>query len=270
MHGRSTRVKQNVVAFLPAKAGVGATTVAINTAARLSSIFGKRVLVCEGDMHSGVIAELLRLEPKASMQQTLESADGAETLIWPRHVCHKDGVDFLLARREHNRSLHRWHDYHHLLSFISNRYDYVVFDLPELIDDAAAEVVQSARNVYLTTTPEILSLHLARQRAAELREAGVDSSSLRIVVNRRHHTDFAARHIEEVLDCPVEFELPNDYPAVQAATAGNTFVDRHTALGRAYSKAAGAIANEARPQTQKRSLFGFLRRYDERLVAQRG
>jgi len=276
VNARRGRHKENVVAILPAKAGGGATTIAMNAAARLAGVFGKRVLVCESDLHSGVIAELLGLKANASMQQTLESADSAETLIWPRHVCHKDGVDFLLTRRGNNAYRPRWHDYHHLLSFVSPRYDTVLVDMPDQIDDATAEVVQCAKRVYVTTTPEILSLCLAHERIAELRAMGVDATNIRVIVNREHSTEMQSRQIEEILKCPVELVIPNDYPAVRAAALARTFVDGRTTLGRSYEKFAGLMASGYRPlpvAVTKPSLFGFMRparRYAESLAVQRG
>jgi Flp pilus assembly CpaE family ATPase len=267
---------ENVIAMLPAKAGGGATTIAINAAARLARMSGKRVLVCESDLRSGVIAELLGLKPNASMQQALEFADNAETLIWPRHICHKSGVDFLLTRREQTIYQPRWHDYHHLLSFASQRYDTVIVDMPDRINDATAEVVQCAKRVYVTTTPEILSLSLAKERIAELHAIGVDSSSLRVIVNRQHSSDMQSRQIEEILNCPVELVIPNHYSGVRAATLARTFVDDQTTLGRAYEKCAGLIASGYRPvlaAENKSSLFGFLRparRYAETMAMQRG
>ena len=47
----------NVTAILPAKAGGGATTIAINAATSLARSFGKRVLVVECDLQSGTIGE---------------------------------------------------------------------------------------------------------------------------------------------------------------------------------------------------------------------
>ena len=85
-----------------------------------------------------------------------------------------------------------------------------------------------------------------------------------------------SRQIEEILNCPVELAIPNDYPAVRAATLARTFVDSGTSLGRAYEKCAGLIANGYRPlpvAANKHSLFGFMRparRYAETMAVQRG
>lgn len=275
VHSKAVRRRENVIAMMPAKAGCGATTITINIAARLAGTLQRRVLVCESDLRSGVIAELLGLQTKAPIQETLRSAESAEALIWPRHICNKAGIDFLLTRRTGTQYQPRWHDYFHLLSFAAKRYDNVVFDLPELIDDATAEVVQAASKVYLIATPELLSLDLAHQRLADLREAGVDASNIRVLVNRHHNSEMKAHQIEEILDCPVEMLLPNNYPAVHAATAANTFVDSRTELGRSYQKCAAIIARGNRPEftKPKGGLFGFLRparRYEESLAIQRG
>ena len=124
VRGNCDRPLQNVIAILPAKAGGGASTIAINTAQRLAHCFGKRVLVAECDLNSGTIAETLGLIPRESTARTLESADAAETLMWPRHVCRKDGVDFMLTAREWHGYRPTWHDHHHLLSFVAERYDW--------------------------------------------------------------------------------------------------------------------------------------------------
>src|SRR5579872_6720674 len=215
------RPYENIAAILPAKAGGGASTIAVNTAGQLGRRFGKRVLVAECDLRSGAIAETLDLQPKVSMGQTLQLADSAETLIWTRHVCSKDGVDFLLTAREPDGYRPEWHDYHHLLSFVSKKYDFVIFDLPELINSATSEVVRAAKTVYVMTTPEFISLKLARQRLAELRSAGATPQAVRILVNRHHSSDPSPDEIADLLECPVELAIPNDYRTVQAAAQAN-------------------------------------------------
>ena len=60
-------VLENLFAFLPAKAGSGCTTIALNTAGYLAGAAGrtrqvKKVLLIEGDLHSGVISVLLDIK----------------------------------------------------------------------------------------------------------------------------------------------------------------------------------------------------------------
>src|SRR5580698_2332671 len=60
IHGSEVPVEQNLVAFLPAKAGNGCTTVALNAAGCLANTLGKKVLLIESDLNSPVLAVLLR------------------------------------------------------------------------------------------------------------------------------------------------------------------------------------------------------------------
>jgi hypothetical protein len=46
-------------------------------------------------------------------------------------------------------------DYLHLLSFAMTRYDVVVVDLPEVVNDATEAIVRQAQSIYLLSTPEM-------------------------------------------------------------------------------------------------------------------
>ena len=99
------------------------------------------------------MAESLGLVPQLSLAETLTLADMAVTLIWPRHVRRKDNVDFLLSSRAITKTAPAWHGYHHLLPFLSARYDHVLIDLPELVDHANEYVLKTASRVFIATTP---------------------------------------------------------------------------------------------------------------------
>ena len=52
----------NLYAFIPAKAGGGATTLALNTAGHLPHAFKQKVLVVQSDLRSGVLSEIVRAQ----------------------------------------------------------------------------------------------------------------------------------------------------------------------------------------------------------------
>jgi pilus assembly protein CpaE len=252
VHSVSLRPHKNVYAIMPAKGGSGASTIAINVAAQFAQYRDQRVLVADCDLRSGTIAECLGLRPEQSIGKTLSDADAAETLIWSHHVRRKAGIDFLLTTRERTGFDPEWHSYHHLLSFVARRYEHIFIDLPEVVTDATAEVVQSAETVYVVTTPEMLSLQLARQRIDELQAVQVERSRIKILVNRWHKEDLKPREIAEILDCPVAFAIPNDYREVSNAVAARSFVEPNNKLGRAYRAWASAIIGEPVPPAKER------------------
>jgi pilus assembly protein CpaE len=247
VHSVSLRPYKNVYAIMPAKGGSGASTIAINLAAQFAQFRNQRVLVADCDLRSGTIAESLDLRPEQSICKTLSDADAAETLIWSQHVRRKAGIDFLLTNRQQTGLDPEWHSYSHLLSFVAPRYERVLVDLPEVVNDATAEIVQSAETVYVVTTPEMLSLRLARQRIDELQGVQVERARIKILVNRWHKEDLKPREIAEILDCPVAFALPNDYREVSNAVAARSFVEPDNKLGRAYRSWAGSIVGSPAP-----------------------
>ena len=256
---------RNVSVFIPSKAGAGASTTVINVAAHLAAARSRRVLVAECDLRSGTMSEHLNLRPQQSIGQTLSCADSAEALIWPRHVSTSDGVDFLLTDRDHQARRPEWHSYYHLLAFIASRYEHVLLDLPELVNDATAEAVRSANRVYLVTTPDILALHLARQRLRELTGVGVQASKIGVILNREQAGCLGKAEVAEFLGCEVVCGFPNDDRAVIRAMLQNSAVDSRTTLGRAYGSFAsllgeGATIHPWPVQSHKRSLWELLGR----------
>ena len=262
IHAKNPKPLKNVFAILPARAGGGASTIAMNTAAFSARLFQKKVLIAECDLRSGTLADRLNLKPQQSTGQTLACADAASSLIWPRHICRKEGVDLLLTTRDRRECRPEWHSYYHLLSFVSTRYDCILFDFPELINDATVEVVQSAAAVYIVTTQEFLSLRLGLERIQEEESAGVERSRIRILVNRFQSGDVPCDQIAQILGCEVACVFPEDSRGAADAIAANSFVDAHTRLGSAYRSFAGIIAGEnCRPpgEEKKRSFFEAFR-----------
>lgn len=232
---------ENVVAILPSKAGSGASTIAMNVARQLASSFHKSVAVMDCDLRSGTIAESLGLAPQLSLIETLNLADMAMSLIWPRHVRRRDNIDFLLSNRAISKAAPDWHAYHHLLPFLSARYDHVLIDLPELIDDAIAFVLKTASRVCIATTPDVLAVTLAQQRISEIEAARVDPGKIQILVNGWQSGDLQPKAIAKALGYPVEAVFPKDSRAVSAAVENQTFVSSGSRLAQAYRTFAGSL-----------------------------
>jgi MinD-like ATPase involved in chromosome partitioning or flagellar assembly len=248
---------ENVIAILPSKAGSGSSTIAMNLANQLASSFNKSVVVMDCDLRSGTMAESLGLVPQVSLAETLTLADMAVTLIWPRHVRRKDGVEFLLSSRAITKAAPAWHSYHHLLPFLSARYDHVLIDLPELTDDATEYVLKIASRVFIATTPDVLAVTLAAQRIHEIEAAGVDPAKIRILLNAWQPGDLASSDISEALDHPVQVVFPKDDRAVGAAIANHTFVSSRK-LAQAYRSFAGSLTRSADPPARSNVIGSLL------------
>src|SRR5450432_877279 len=257
--------QENLVAFLPAKAGSGASTVATNVAGYLASEpLSKKTLLIDGDLHSGLISVALGINHPYSILDALENASQLDYSYWMKCVASGDRLDALVSDRTKRETLPSWTNYHHLLDFAALRYDEILVDLPEVVNDATVEIVRRAKRVFVVCTPEQASLTLAPQRCRELERRGISPDKIGVLINRWHRGDPAVKEVERQLKRHVSGVFGNDYATVRNAASGHTFVNQDSKLGQSFAAFARAIAGTP----DARARFGFLRALGARSIPQ--
>jgi Flp pilus assembly CpaE family ATPase len=258
VHKLRSGTQENLLAFLPAKAGSGCTTVALNTAGCLVGL-GKKVLMIEGDLNSGVLPILVNASAPGSLLDVLEKSSQIDYSLWSSCTVHRLGLDLLMAGRA--KPLPSWNNYYHLLEYVQSRYDNVIVDLPEVANDATEEILKRARFAFIVCTPELPALKLAQRRCRELESRDVLPSRIGIIVNRCHDTDVKERDIEQTLEHGVAAIFPNDYPAVQNATINSRMVDPATQLGKTFLSLAKLVAGvpELESEAAPKSVLHYLK-----------
>lgn len=241
LHHSCGVLEEKLLSFLPAKAGSGCTTVVANTAAALARL-GRKVLVIEADLRSGVLPFLLDLRVRHSLQGLLSDSSAIDSFRVHNCVEQAHEVDWLLSSRAIDAPLPCWYDYFRLLEAVRPRYDFILVDLPELVNAATVEFVRRSRRVYAVCTPELLSMRLCQQRLAELEHWSVPTERTQLVVNRWHADDLAPAEVERTIGRPVAQILPNSYPAVRAAATEGRPVDPESRLGQVYAEFASRVA----------------------------
>jgi MinD-like ATPase involved in chromosome partitioning or flagellar assembly len=234
VHQLQGGIHENLVAFLPGKAGSGASTVILHTAGVITREMKRRVLVIEGDLHSGLLSAMLQVEPKYSIREALAESSQAGSLTWQRFITSSGGVDFLLTKTAVKEPVPSWSHYLQVLRFACPKYDFVMVDLPEIVNSATAEVVRRARATYVVSTPEFASLKLSQQRCNELEQWGVEPSRIHALLNRGHKSDIGPKDAEQILGCAVAATFPNDYKAIRRAITEAGSIDMRSELGQAY------------------------------------
>ncbi len=251
-----TRAHENVIAFLPAKAGSGATTTALNVAAALAREWHKKILILESDLHSGLLPVLLRLDPQQSIVDALELSDSLDDSVWDRLVTKAQGLDLLPTPWGRNTWRFTPWEYHRLLAFASPRYDFVIVDLPEVVNDCTEAIVTRAARVHIVCTAENSSVFLARRRIHELEARTVRNDRVRVLLNR-HQEGESLEEIEMLIGRKLGGALPNDYAQVRAATAAGRVVDPDCDLGRAYRRFAAELAGiDLMPESEESGAVG--------------
>ena len=79
-----------VFSFLPAKAGVGTSTVALNASAAVSRHPDTNVLLCDLDLNSGMLRFMLKLDNQHSIVEAAERASSLDENLWPHLVTSVD------------------------------------------------------------------------------------------------------------------------------------------------------------------------------------
>ena len=243
IEGHASAVANNVVAFLPGKAGSGATTTALNVAAALVRDWKQQVLLLEADHHSGALAFLLDLDPESfSLQDALANAEWLDDSAWARLPSRFAGIELLPGRRASKEEpVSRW-QYHRLLTFVRSRYDIVLVDLGEIVPEGPEAFITQARDVFVVCTPEKASLNLARRRMHQLQSQGVNEKRLHVVMNRCWDRNARWADAEAILERSISVFLPEDELELRRAAQDSRLIRRESALGRAFSSFAQVMA----------------------------
>jgi MinD-like ATPase involved in chromosome partitioning or flagellar assembly len=204
-------------AFQPAKPGSGATTTALFVAHILATLAEKRVLLLECDLHAGPISMLFNFQPTYSIMDALEDSHRLTDESWNDMVTHIGGIDVLSSvSRLGVRRVSPW-GYQRLLSFVRGRYDVIIGDLPEVVNDATEVVARAAQTVFVVTAPSSPSLYLAARRRYDLEARGVAASKVKYIVNRKAFDRAIPREAGWAIDAEKIAAIPADPSLVDAS-----------------------------------------------------
>jgi len=259
VHRKRPVTHGNILVFVPAKAGGGCSTVLLNTAAALTGILNQRTLLIEADRRSGVLSILLNLRPAKGLAEALGHAAEMTGIEWHQYYKTAFGMQLLLADPAQRGSLPSWADYYHLLRFVEKQYDFVFADMPEIVNQASAELVRSARGVFVVCTPEVPSLKMASYRCAELEACEIPAQNLHIVLNRWESDRLSVSAVEGILGRSVFATVPNDYARVTQAIMDSHLVASDSDFAESCRQLARKVSGLPEAP-QPRSKFDLLKR----------
>ena len=244
--------------FLPAKAGLGCSTIVWQTALRLARDLHQRTLTLDADLRSGTLSLMLNRDFEGSTQSALRAIRDCEEHRLSQSVTSAGGADWILSTRQPLDVLPDWTQYHALLQHFSSRYDVLLADLPELINEATAELVLRAHRVFLVTTQELIPLKLAEQRLRDFETWGVHPDRVHLLLNRWHRHDLDHGEIASFLHLPVRHTFPNNYPEIRRTLKHGIPVPDSNSLGRAYRDFASSLLETTTAAAPAASSAGLL------------
>ncbi len=250
----------HIFSFLPSKAGVGASTLALNVSAALARRQDSRVLLSDFDLNSGMMRFLFKLKNDYSVLDAVERSNAMDENLWPQLVTHIHRMDVLHAGRVNPSIRIEGAQVRNLIHFMRCNYDALCFDLSGNLERYSLDIMHESRRILMVCTPEVPSLHLAREKMQFLKTVDLDGR-VGVVLNRVHKKPVLGKaEVEEILGVPVIATLANDYPGVTRATAAGAPVDANSELGKNYTKFAADLIETHIPQpaaSKKRFLQFF-------------
>jgi pilus assembly protein CpaE len=221
MAGRGeTRSEGQVIAFMPAKGGAGATFLATSFAHAVS-MRGKRVAIIDLNLHLGDAAIFVSDQPVTStladLVQQEQRLDGALLESMMIHCAERLWV---LASPETPESAVgvRAETVARIVALAKSRFDFVVLDLGRVPDAVTLRALDAARIVYLVAQGTLPFLHDGKRLITLLRELGYPQDKLQLVINRvEKGGDLTPADVRRTMNFAAAREIPNSYAAVAYA-----------------------------------------------------
>jgi len=253
----------DLYAFLPAKPGVGSSTIAISTSCALAEELDARTLLLDCDLAAGVTKFLLKIGNTSSIVNAMNHADNLDEDMWSQMVVKWGKLDVLHAGELDPPTNLCASSLDRVLALARAEYDTICADLASSLDPFTVQIMREARQILMVTTPELVPLHLAADRLRHLTELGLGDKVI-LLLNRKNpaRKGLSDSEVSQLVGLPIAHRFSNDYPVVQNAILEGTPVSHRSSLGQsildlARSLAPRAAKREATPLEHRRFLEFF-------------
>ncbi|MBZ5607340.1 MAG: hypothetical protein LAP38_03715 [Acidobacteriia bacterium] len=232
----------DLYAFLPAKPGVGSSTIAISTSCALAHELNVRTLLLDCDLAAGVTRFLLKLGNSSSIVNVLAKAESLDEDLWSQMVGKWDGLDVLHAGELDPPTRLSEASLDEVLSLARAQYDTICADLASSMDPFSVQIMREARRIFMVTTPELVPLHMAADRLRHLNELGL-RDKVSLLLNRKSpvRTGLTDGEVAQLVGLPIAHRFWNDYPVVQSAILDGTPVSYRSSLGQSIMDLARSL-----------------------------
>jgi pilus assembly protein CpaE len=230
-----------VFSFIPSKAGVGTSTIALNFSVAMSRLPNANVLLSDFDLNSGMVRFMLKLDNSYCVTDAAEHSLDMDESMWPSMVTTIDRMDVLHAGKLNPDFRIEPTQIRHLMEFMRRNYSILCFDLSGNLEKYSLEIMHESKKIFLVCTPEIPSLHLAREKYVYLKQLDL-GDRVAVLLNRAQKRPLITpQQIEQLLGLPVHMTFPNDYHGVQRAVTDGRWVDSGSDLGKQFNALAQSM-----------------------------
>lgn len=213
------QTRAQLLAFMGAKGGCGATALASQMGALLANTFSRRTLLVDLHQDFGDAALYLKLtKARYHFFELMENIDRLDADFLQSFLMkHSSGLDLIPAPEGANttRDLPPNGALSQTLDFLRPRYEFILADLPPALSAENLVVIQNCDQLYLITVAEVAAVRNVVRQLEHLRQEGVAREKVRVVLNRYHKKNVITdAQIERAIGQKIFWRVPNQYPQV--------------------------------------------------------
>ena len=202
------------------KGGNGTTTIAVNLADALVRFHGKKVALVDLVLSHGDVTMFFNVNPSYSIIDLAKNAQKADyDFLHTLLVKHSSGVYILadppMIEDAEHISAGQVKD---VLDTLRSMFDFIIVDTPHQFDERTLTALEMSETILLVSLLNLPSLRNTQKCLDLFGRIGLRDERVRLVLSRYLPNDEIPKDsIEGILNCPVFFAVPNDYPAVIAS-----------------------------------------------------
>lgn len=241
-----------VLGFASTKPGSGASTISAQLAFTLKRTTGKKVLLVDFDLMGGTIGFYLKLNHAYSLLDAVEHSTRLNAAVWGSLVTHSSGVDILPAPELPATGEVPSDRLHAVLQYARIVYDWIIVDLPSIFTRSSLLMLTECDTMYLVSTSELPSLHLARKAITMLSNLGLTKDQYKLIVNRVNRKEgIGVADLEKIFSMSVGCMFPNDYFSLHRVVTLGQPLGPDCELGRAFEGLAKQTSGSQQVEKRK-------------------
>lgn len=212
-----------IVTVFSNKGGLGKTTIAVNLALALSETIGKPVALVDLNLQLGDITTFLDVEPKQTIVDIARNIGRVDAAYLEGSLAQyrtQTGTVYVLADPLHVEDAEEVtaDQINAVLTVLRATFEYVIIDTTTSFDSKTLSALDFADHILLVSMVNLPSIRSSQRLLNLFERLGYDQQKIKLVVNRyMQGEEITVEDVEETLEHPVFWKIPNNYSVVMTA-----------------------------------------------------
>lgn len=217
----SLKARGPLYSFISSKGGLGATVVAVNTAAALAGKGSEQIALIDMSLQSGDSSTLLDIVPQKTIADICKNFQRLDSsFLQGATTRHSSGINFLPAPKDPEETIDiKPEQVEAILNLASKHYDITIVDCASMsINSCAIEVFNASEKVFVLTDLSVPAIRNCSRIIDLMKKKGIPSNKVEIAVTRYiKGKNLAVSEIEKSLKKRIYWLFPNDFDCTIAS-----------------------------------------------------